>query len=177
MGDVMAALPENDPAWDYLLRNEGGYVDHPLDKGGPTKFGITIETARRHGYMGPMKDLDLKTAKDIYRKEYWKFEGIKSKRVAVKMFDMAVQFGPQRMIRWVQKELADTPDGFDKPLKPDGIIGPKTLEIINMVPEEAMLSILGQLCENKYRAIVEKDPTQNVFLTGWLFRAWRFPPA
>lgn len=35
---------------------EGGYVDHPSDKGGPTRWGITQTTARAHGYTGDMRN-------------------------------------------------------------------------------------------------------------------------
>ena len=30
-----------------LIEREGGYVNHPADKGGPTCFGITEAVARR----------------------------------------------------------------------------------------------------------------------------------
>lgn len=36
---------------------EGGYVNDPADPGGETNHGITIGTARDHGYSGEMKDL------------------------------------------------------------------------------------------------------------------------
>ena len=39
---------------DALIEREGGYVDHPADKGGPTCFGITEAVARAHGYRGAM---------------------------------------------------------------------------------------------------------------------------
>lgn len=35
-----------------ILGKEGGYVDHPSDKGGPTRWGITQTIARAHGYTG-----------------------------------------------------------------------------------------------------------------------------
>jgi lysozyme family protein len=38
-----------------ILGKEGGYVDHPSDKGGPTRWGITQTTARAHGYTGDMR--------------------------------------------------------------------------------------------------------------------------
>ena len=42
---------------DGLIEREGGYVDHPADKGGPTCFGITQAVARAQGYAGPMREL------------------------------------------------------------------------------------------------------------------------
>ncbi|HGV4401999.1 TPA: glycosyl hydrolase 108 family protein, partial [Klebsiella pneumoniae] len=38
-----------------ILGKEGGYVDHPSDKGGPTRWGITQTIARAHGYTGDMR--------------------------------------------------------------------------------------------------------------------------
>ena len=48
-----------------ILGKEGGYVDHPSDKGGPTRWGITQTTARAHGYTGDMRNLPRETAKQI----------------------------------------------------------------------------------------------------------------
>ena len=42
---------------DELIEREGGYVNHPADKGGPTRFGITEAVARAHGYRGAMAEL------------------------------------------------------------------------------------------------------------------------
>ena len=39
---------------EELIEREGGYVNHPRDKGGPTRFGITESVARAHGYSGAM---------------------------------------------------------------------------------------------------------------------------
>ena len=33
-----------------LLRLEGGYVNHPLDKGGPTKYGVILSVWKEHGH-------------------------------------------------------------------------------------------------------------------------------
>jgi len=52
---------------DELIAREGGFVDHPADKGGPTRWGITQSVAHRHGYMGQMADLPRNVAALIYK--------------------------------------------------------------------------------------------------------------
>ena len=54
-----------------LIDREGGYADHPADKGGPTCFGVTEAVARAHGYAGPMRNLPRAEAAAIYRRIYW----------------------------------------------------------------------------------------------------------
>ena len=46
-----------DEIFNAILEKEGGYVNHPDDKGGPTNWGITQVTARAHGYDGDMQKL------------------------------------------------------------------------------------------------------------------------
>ena len=40
---------------EEVIEREGGYVDHPADRGGPTRWGITEAVARRQGYMDDMR--------------------------------------------------------------------------------------------------------------------------
>ena len=58
-----------------LLRDEGGYTDHPSDPGGPTNFGITLADARRYWKGNAMADdvraLPQSVARKIYREQYW----------------------------------------------------------------------------------------------------------
>jgi glycosyl hydrolase family 108 len=51
----MDEVVDVDSLIDGLIDREGGFVDHPADKGGPTCFGITQAVARAHGYAGPMR--------------------------------------------------------------------------------------------------------------------------
>ena len=46
-----------DDLLDGLIEREGGYVNHPADRGGPTCWGITEAVARAHGYRGSMRNL------------------------------------------------------------------------------------------------------------------------
>src|SRR3954462_9938676 len=77
---------------DALVEREGGYVDHPADKGGPTCFGITEAVARAHGYAGPMRRLPRGEAAAISRPLYWprpRFDEIakRSAAIAAELFD------------------------------------------------------------------------------------------
>lgn len=62
-------------ALDRLLKDEGGYSDHPSDPGGPTNFGITIVDARRYwkgnATADDMRALPQSVARKIYRERYW----------------------------------------------------------------------------------------------------------
>ena len=55
---------------DTTIGKEGGYVDHPADRGGKTIWGITEAVARANGYTGDMRAMPRSTAVAIYRSEY-----------------------------------------------------------------------------------------------------------
>lgn len=83
-----------------ILGKEGGYVNNPNDKGGPTRWGITQTTARAYGYSGDMKALPRDTAKAIYLSQYWtepKFDRIAelSPVIAQELCDTGVNMGPR----------------------------------------------------------------------------------
>jgi len=58
-----------------LLRDEGGYTEHPADPGGPTNFGITLSDARRYwkgnATAADMRAMPQSIARRIYREHYW----------------------------------------------------------------------------------------------------------
>ena len=90
---------EVDRLIDALIDREGGYVDHPADKGGPTCFGITEAVARAQGYGGPMRQLPRDEAGAIYKRLYWFRPGFdhiagRSVTLASELFDTGVNMGP-----------------------------------------------------------------------------------
>ena len=59
-----------------VLKNEGGFVNNPQDKGGETMYGITAKTTKACGYNGKMCDLPKEKAASIYFENYWKKSGV-----------------------------------------------------------------------------------------------------
>ena len=121
-----------------LLEREGGYVNHPADKGGPTCFGITTAVARAHGYAGAMRQLPREDAVAIYARLYWlrpRFNDIASRsaRVAEELFDTGVNMGPGVAATFLQRALtALNRNGADyADLVPDGRIGDVTLSALD----------------------------------------------
>lgn len=64
-----------DQSLTRLLKDEGGYTNHPSDPGGPTNFGITLADARRYWKGNATADdvraMPLSVARQIYRERYW----------------------------------------------------------------------------------------------------------
>ncbi len=161
-------------ATDTLLTNvierEGGFVDHPLDKGGPTKYGITQSTLSswldRPATVEDVKALDRSTARAIYRKQFLTDPQIDQlpESIQEQVFDMSVLHGPGRAVKLLQETLGETVDG---------IIGPRTLEGARKSGPDTGNRLAARRMEF-LRGIVANDPTQRVFLRGWLNRAGSF---
>ena len=112
-----------DRLFNELIVLEGGYSNHPADKGGETMYGITRETARAYGYTGNMRNMPLSTAKEIYRKGFWeKYKCSQMPEVlADHFFDACVNHGAGNAARFLQRALG---------VADDGIIGKITLAAI-----------------------------------------------
>jgi lysozyme family protein len=165
---------------DDVIRREGGFVDHPLDRGGPTNFGITQATLSRHlgrpASVDEVRRLSRNLAREIYRRGYFEGPGIGRlpDRVQPFVFDAAVNHGPGQAVRFVQRVCNGA--GFG-PLVVDGACGPRT-SLAAADAERAMgdwlLAALVEERRNFYLALVERRPEQRVFLKGWLNRLAEF---
>lgn len=156
--------------FDFIILVEGGYSNHPLDKGGETKYGIIEREAKKHGYLGDMRDLSKETAKRIYYTDYYlinKLDKVKSNKIALSICDIAVNCGNKTACKKVQQVLNDI---NNCELIVDGIIGAKTLKALNEVDESKFLSAYHKAQADYYRAIVTRKHNQSVFLQGWMNR-------
>ena len=150
----------------FILSWEGGYVNHPNDKGGPTNRGITLKTFRN--FFGQGKSVtDLKNMTDaqwmyIFRKGYWnvcKADQINDQSIANLIVDWRWGSGETGTKR-VQRCLS---------VKDDGIIGPITLAAINGCDGSTLFATLWKDREKHFKALASKNG-QSVFLKGWLNR-------
>lgn len=169
---------------EATIGKEGGYVDHPADRGGPTRWGITEAVARKNGYMGAMRDLPRAMAVAIYRQEYAIKPGFASvaeilPSVGEELFDTGVNMGPARPSLWLQEWLnALNAGGKHWPdLREDGQIGPATLAALRAYKaqrgaegEKRLLAALNADQGVRYKQIARANPTQEAFVYGWLAR-------
>lgn len=119
-----------DRAFAFVTRAdiEGGYVNDPHDPGGETKFGIS-KRAYPHLDIAGLNPLQ---AKDIYYRDYWlRAEcGALPERLAIAMFDCAVNQGVGRARRLLQRAAR---------VRVDGKIGPITRAAIASANETNLL--------------------------------------
>jgi lysozyme family protein len=100
-----------------LLIHEGGYVNHPSDPGGMTNLGVTARVWEE--WVGhpvdekQMRALTPEMVAPLYRKKYW--DAVRADElvsgVDYCVFDVAVNSGPGRAIKFLQSCVGATPDG------------------------------------------------------------------
>ena len=162
--------------FDRLMEEEGGYTDHPADKGGPTKYGITLAEWIKKGYdkdhdgdidKDDVKLIDKTDAYKICKADYWdplRADEIANQSVADFIFDWGFNSGIKTAAKYVQRTL-----GFSNG-NVDGVIGDHTIAAINAADPHQLFDSLKLNRERFYRAIVSGNPSQAVFLKGWLNR-------
>lgn len=84
----------------FALQEEGGYVNHPSDPGGETKYGIS----KRSYPNEDIKNLTVQRAIEIYRKDYWKdaWEAL-GFPLAACMLDTAINMGGGRAQKFLDR--------------------------------------------------------------------------
>nr|DAF73160.1 MAG TPA: Lysozyme [Bacteriophage sp.] len=147
------------------------YTNNKKDRGGATKYGITLATWRRVGYDkngdGVLNEEDVKLlTKDdfhrVFKQNYWnacKADKIQDQSVANMLVDFAYNSGVSRAVTYLQITLGITADG---------IIGNKTLFAINKSNGKRLFERFKNARENYLKSIARG--TQKNHLNGWLRR-------
>lgn len=138
---------------DGILRREGGYVHHPHDRGSCTNFGITRRTLQE--WRGtPVSCADVRTmeegeARAIYQARYLAPFADVEPELKPQVVDIAVNSGVSTARTLLARARAN-----------------------------AMARTVGQqlVLERAlyYGAIVKADPSQAVFIKGWLNRCFEY---
>ena len=199
--DVVVNVPEYTPTLKYfndvpyswhhhILNYEGGYANHPNDKGGETNLGITIGTLSRAKQRGivPASITIMELSKhpkivyDIYNIMYYK-DPLCDKIPAMLSFafhDACVNHGrggrnsrgnPIGAGMLMQSVLIET---FNKDIAFDGIVGKNSLhaldEVLAVTDVDKVTELFNDRREKYFKGIVASNPSQRVFLNGWLNR-------
>lgn len=169
---------------DGVLASERGYVNDPQDAGGETNFGITVAVARANGYDGPMVDMPVSLARQIYRNRYivapcFDKVAVLDEQIAGELIDTGVNMGPARAAEFLQRWL----NGFNdtgsryQDVFVDGRIGQVTLDALRAflrwrgaAGTTVLMRGLNDLQGERYLELTENNKTQRKFLYGWMLQ-------
>ena len=167
-------------AMKVIFKNEGGYSDHPNDKGGKTNLGITTATlksavANKITNITDVRELTRDVAENIYFQMYWtpsKAEIMKSP-IDLIQFDVAVNSGVKNANKLLQRAINKCLN--TNILVVDGIIGKNTLKYLDKVSttnEQAIKfsHVFLDIRAVFYDEIIARNPSQKVFRNGWMNR-------
>ena len=140
-----------------ILVHEGGYVNHPSDPGGETKYGIS----KRAYPEVDIAELTEDEAATIYKRDYW--DRIKGDDlpagVACAVMDYAVNSGISRASKALQS-VCGISNG-------DGIIGPASLNAVwTTVKNTSEEDVINGVTEQR-QAFIRGLKIYETFGKGW----------
>jgi lysozyme family protein len=177
MADFLAAYEKTNKREGMVLSNV------PTDRGGMTFGGISrVHHPRWPGWAmidkGDTKSAQLLNLhRGFYLQQFWEplmLNGVISQPVAEKIYDTAVNCGPDRATRWAQTALnlanrggREWPDTVV-----DGKLGPASVNLLNAAHklparEWLFLQVYESQQEMHYVNLALKDPSQEHNLLGW----------
>lgn len=147
-------------ALEHVLKHEGGFVNHKLDKGGITNLGVTIavweEWIGRESSEDEMRNLKPEDVAPLYKKMYWdrvKGDDLPS-GVNYCVFDASVNSGTGRAAKWLQEAVGAVPDGA---------IGAKTLAKVAAHDADSLVNAYCDVRLNFLKSL----KTFDTFGKGW----------
>jgi lysozyme family protein len=187
-------------AFEELLGIEGGFVDDPVDRGGATKYGISLRFLKSEGAFDDDRDLvadydldfdgdidgqDIRQltigdARYLYLRCFWNRLDCDSfpRPIGEMLFDQGVNGGNFAARKLLQQAINICASEAKLHLvKVDGRVGMLTRNALHRVVEECgmprLIEAFRETVRDRYRAIVRRNPSQKRFLRGWLARAER----
>jgi lysozyme family protein len=174
-----------------VMVHEGGYANHPADKGGETYKGVARKFHPNWDgwsivdkYKG-LPNFENKLNEDralqskvlsFYKEVFWdalKLDLVENEAIALELYDTSVNMGQSIGAKFLQTALnVSNKNGKSYPdLTKDGKIGPKTIAALNKHENQKdLLKVLNVLQGARYIDIMERDPSQEVFFRSWFNR-------
>jgi lysozyme family protein len=149
-----------------ILHWEGGFVNNPFDKGGATNMGVTLAAWQHLGHpTATEEDIKNLTQDDfkIVLRQYWnqwQSDRINNQSIAEILVDWVWGSGiwgikiPQQILGVVA----------------DGQVGNKTIDALNLANQSDFYNKIVEARKSFLNQIVEHNPTQKIFLQGWMNR-------
>ena len=148
---------------EKLLVHEGGYVNHPSDPGGMTNLGVTARVWEE--WVGhpvdekQMRALTPETVAPLYKKKYW--DACHADDLVPGLdycvFDVAVNSGPGRAVKFLQSVVGATPDGG---------YGSITAALVKKAQEEDAARLISVYCAKRLE-FLQSLKTFETFGKGW----------
>ena len=160
---------------DNTIKHEGGWANHPDDRGGKTNFGITLKTFKS---LEPgkteqdLRNLTVDQAREFYRKHFFYGMAVDTlpKGIQDIIFDMNVNHGPRHTTRMLQRALVR----LGEEVIVDGVLGPKTAGAAFRLPKDDLRDSLI-ICRLKFVTnFANRVPSQRKFLRTWVNRTLSF---
>ena len=156
-------MKENfDKCLALLLAHEGGFVNHPQDPGGMTNLGVTKrvweEWTGHEVDEKQMRALTPELVAPLYKRKYWdacRSDDLVS-GVDYCVFDVAVNSGPGRAIKFLQSCVG---------VNVDGGFGPRTLAAVK-VAEQDPERLIELYCAKRLE-FLQTLKTFETFGKGW----------
>lgn len=169
-----------------ILKREGWdtYTDHPADRGGPTKWGITLDSLRAWRGDPTLGAADVQALTEAQASSYYEhvhiiapgFDRVVDEHLRELLIDAGVNHGPRHPIKWAQ---------WAAEVKQDGVLGPISLAAINAA---APLELFLWVCAFRvrlYGRLTSQDSKlkaarasgyrlQAEFTSGWCNRVAEF---
>lgn len=171
MAKLEACLP-------YVLANEGGYSEPPLNDQ-PTNYGIIANSLAKYRKVPvdqitkqDIMNLTVMEATEIYRLHYWnplRLDEVNDHAIATAILDVGVVRGISVGAKYAQRVC----NQLGAALVVDGLIGFRSLAAINACEREKFIRAYENLDAAGFLAIIAHNPKMHIFERGWLARAHR----
>lgn len=180
------------PAYEKTALVEGFWVNDPEDAGGETYKGIARnffpdwdgwKIIDHYKKSNPLKrgdkifnELVDEYVEEFYKEKFWdinKLNNITDQDIANEVYDTGVNMGVETAAKMLQEamNLLNRNQMDYEDLSTDGVIGEKTLKIVNRFQNKtALLKTLNGLQFCRYRDICKANPKKEKFFNGWLLR-------